>query len=147
MHLQREDESQRRRLNQAGFDSIAAHSISDRELEQAFEKVKAGQILFVIDACKSGQALEAEVARRGPMNSKGLAQLAYEKGIYILAAAQSYQAAIEADELGHGLLTYALIEDGIKKTAADRAPRDGRVLLQEGLNFAIERIPQFQEEK
>lgn len=81
------------------------------------------------------------------MNSKGLAQLAYEKGIYILAAAQSYQAAQEADELGHGLLTYALIEEGLKKTSADRAPRDGRVLLQEWLEYAIERVPQFQEEK
>jgi hypothetical protein len=39
---------------------------------------------MVIDACNSGQALEAEEKRRGPMNSKGLAQLAYEKGMYIL---------------------------------------------------------------
>jgi WD40 repeat protein len=140
-------EGSRRRLNEAGFASIMAHSISDRELEQAFEKVNAGQILFVIDACNSGQALEAEEKRRGPMNSKGLAQLAYEKGMYILAAAQSYQAALEADEFGHGLLTYALIEEGLKKAAADRAPKDGRVLLQEWLDYATERVPQLQEEK
>jgi uncharacterized caspase-like protein len=101
----------------------------------------------VIDACNSGQALEAEEKRRGPMNSKGLAQLAYEKGMYILAAAQSYQAALEADEFGHGLLTYALIEEGLKKAAADRAPKDGRVLLQEWLDYATERVPQLQEEK
>ena len=140
-------EGSRRRLNEAGFESIMAHSISDRELEQAFEKINAGQILFVIDACNSGQALEAEEKRRGPMNSKGLAQLAYEKGMYILAAAQSYQAALEADEFGHGLLTYALIEEGLKKAAADRAPKDGRVLLQEWLDYATERVPQLQEEK
>jgi hypothetical protein len=36
----------------------------------------AGHLLMVIDACNSGQALEAEEKRRGPMNSKGLAQLA-----------------------------------------------------------------------
>ena len=81
----------RRRMTEANFASIMEHSISDRELEQAFEKVNASQILFVIDACNSGQALEATEARRGPMNSKGLAQLAYEKGMYILTAAQSYQ--------------------------------------------------------
>lgn len=137
----------RRRLTEAGFASIVTHSVSDRELEEAFENVNAGQILFVIDACNSGQALEAEEKRRGPMNSKGLAQLAYEKGMYILAAAQSYQAALEADELGHGLLTYALIEEGLKKTAADRSPKDGRVLLREWLDYAIERVPQLQEEK
>lgn len=137
----------RLRINQAGLDSIMAHSISDRELEEAFEKVNAAQILFVIDACNSGQALEADEKRRGPMNSKGLAQLAYEKGMYILAAAQSTQAALEADELGHGLLTYALIEEGLKKTAADRTPKDGRVLMREWLDYATERVPQLQVEK
>src|SRR5205807_248658 len=86
----------RTRLNEAGLQTILAHSISDIELDQAFEKIDAGKILLVIDACNSGQALEAEEKRRGPMNSKGLAQLAYEKGMYVLTAAQSYQAAQEA---------------------------------------------------
>ncbi|MFN2453032.1 MAG: caspase family protein [Pyrinomonadaceae bacterium] len=137
----------RRRLDEAGFKNILDHSVSDRELEQAFETVAAGQILLVLDACNSGQALEAEEKRRGPMNSKGLAQLAYEKGMYILTAAQSYQAALEATELGHGLLTYALVEEGLKQNLADGAPRDGRVLLQEWLNYATNRVPQMQERK
>lgn len=137
----------RRRLTEAGFQTILDHSVSDRELETAFEKVSAGQILLVLDACNSGQALEAEEKRRGPMNSKGLAQLAYEKGMYILTAAQSYQAALEATELGHGLLTYALIEEGLKKNLADVAPHDGRVLLQEWLDYATNRVPEMQEQK
>lgn len=137
----------RRRLTEAGFQTILDHSVSDRELETAFEKVSAGQILLVLDACNSGQALEAEEKRRGPMNSKGLAQLAYEKGMYILTAAQSYQAALEATELGHGLLTYALVEEGLKKNMADAAPHDGRVLLQEWLDYATNRVPQMQEQK
>jgi WD40 repeat protein len=140
-------ERPRRTLNEAGLAVIMAHSVSDRELEEAFEQINAGQILFVIDACNSGQALDADEKRRGPMNSKGLAQLAYEKGIYVLAAAQSNQAALEADELGHGLLTYALIEEGLKKAAADRAPKDGQVFLQEWLEYATERVPQLQQEK
>jgi hypothetical protein len=137
----------RRRLDQAGFVTILAHGVSDRELEQVFERIAAGQILFVIDACNSGQALEAEEKRRGPMNSRGLAQLAYEKGIFVLAAAQSYQAALEADELGHGLLTFALIEEGLKKIEADRAPKDGRVYLREWFDYATARVPQLQKEK
>jgi uncharacterized caspase-like protein len=102
---------------------------------------------MVIDACNSGQALEAEEKRRGPMNSKGLAQLAYEKGMYILTAAQSYQAALEAAQLGHGLLTYALVEEGLKGGAADSAPQDGTVNAREWLDFATDRVPQMQEEK
>lgn len=126
---------------------ILSHSISDRDLELAFEKIDAGRILLVIDACNSGQALEAEEKRRGPMNSKGLAQLAYEKGMYILTAAQGYQAALEAAQLGHGYLTYALVEEGLKSAAADTSPKDNQVLLREWLDYATTRVPQMQQEK
>jgi len=137
----------RNALDEAGLKSILTHSISDQELEDAVEGIAASSLLMVIDACNSGQALEAEEKRRGPMNSKGLAQLAYEKGMYILTAAQSYQAALEAAELGHGLLTYALVEEGLKTAAADNEPRDGAVNAREWLDFATERVPQLQDEK
>ncbi|HEV2837052.1 MAG TPA: caspase family protein, partial [Pyrinomonadaceae bacterium] len=103
----------RTKLTEEGLKTMLAHSISDLELESAVEGLDAGHLLLIIDACNSGQALEAEEKRRGPMNSKGLAQLAYEKGMYILTAAQSFQAALEAAQLGHGYLTYALVEEGL----------------------------------
>jgi WD40 repeat protein/uncharacterized caspase-like protein len=137
----------RTQLNAAGLSSILAHSISDRELEMAFEQVNAAQLMFVIDACNSGQALEAEEKRRGPMNSKGLAQLAYEKGMYILTAAQSFQAAQEAATVGHGLLTYALVEEGLKQALADDEPKDGAVLAREWFDYAEHRVPAMQVEK
>jgi uncharacterized caspase-like protein len=137
----------RNAINESGLKAILSHSVSDQELEQAVEGLAAGSLLMVIDACNSGQALEAEEKRRGPMNSKGLAQLAYEKGMYILTAAQSYQAALEAAQLGHGLLTYALVEEGLKGGAADSAPQDGTVNAREWLDFATDRVPQMQEEK
>ncbi len=133
-------------MNESGLDQILRHGISDEELEMAVESIDSRQIVFVIDACNSGQALESEEARRGPMNSKGLAQLAYEKGMYILTAAQSYQAAKEATRLGHGFLTFALIEEGLRKSAADIDPKDGQILLREWLNYSIGRVPQINEE-
>jgi hypothetical protein len=138
---------ERNALDESGLKSILAHSISDQELEDAVEGLSASSLLMVIDACNSGQALEAEEKRRGPMNSKGLAQLAYEKGMYILTAAQSYQAALEAAQFGHGLLTYALVEEGLKTGAADYEPKDGVVNAREWLDFATERVPQMQEAK
>src|SRR2546421_11784742 len=126
--------------------NILSHSISDEEIEAAVEGIDAGQMLLVIDACNSGQALEAEEKRRGPMNSKGLAQLAYEKGMYVLTAAQSYQAALELAQLGHGLLTYALVEEGLKTSASDFEPKDGEVRLREWLDYATLRVAQMQEE-
>ena len=138
---------ERTKLNERGLQTILAHSISDVELEKAVEGLDAGHLLLVIDACNSGQALEAEEKRRGPMNSKGLAQLAYEKGMYILTAAQSYQAALEAAQFGHGLLTYALVEEGLKTAIADSEPKDGVLSAREWLDFATERVPQMQEAK
>jgi uncharacterized caspase-like protein len=135
----------RNALTSEAVKTILSHGVSDLELEAAIEGVDAGQMLFVLDACNSGQALEAEEKRRGPMNSAGLAQLAYEKGMYILTAAQSYQAALEAAQLGHGYLTFALIEDGLKRGLADRDPKDGWALAREWFNYAEERVPQMQE--
>jgi len=139
-------EGPRDKLDEAGLQKILAHSVSDRELEKLFEGIDAGQFLLVIDACNSGQALEAEEKRRGPMNSKGLAQLAYEKGMYVLTAAQSYQAAQEAARFGHGFLTYALVEEGLKQGAADREPKNGSIDIREWLNFATDEVPRMQEE-
>ncbi|MDX6530895.1 MAG: hypothetical protein QOH41_3185 [Blastocatellia bacterium] len=134
-------------LDAAGLQLILEHGISDEELERAVEGIDADKFLMVIDACNSGQALEAEEQRRGPMNSKGLAQLAYEKGMYILTAAQSYQAAQEASTLGHGLLTYALVEEGLKQAAADSDPKDGQVWVREWFDYASTRVPNMQLEK
>lgn len=128
--------------------TILGHSVSDEELEKLFEPINASQVVLVLDACNSGQALEAEEQRRGPMNSRGLAQLAYEKGMYVLTAAQSYQAALEAAQLGHGLLTYALVQEGLQKGEADsRAAHDGQIVVREWFDFAAERVPRMRFEQ
>ena len=138
---------ERTALDAAGLQMMLEHGISDEELEQAVEGIDADKFLMVIDACNSGQALEADERRRGPMNSKGLAQLAYEKGMFILTAAQSYQAAQEASQLGHGFLTYALVEEGLKQDAADNGPKDGEVSVREWFDYASRRVPNMQLEK
>ena len=120
---------------------ILKSSLSDLDLEQILEKIDSRRLLLVIDSCQSGQVLEAEEKRRGPMNSRGLAQLAYEKGAYILAAAQSYQAALEFKRLGHGILTYVLVEEGLGQYAADSAPRDGVITVGEWLQYATRQVP------
>ncbi|HJR07877.1 MAG TPA: caspase family protein [Pyrinomonadaceae bacterium] len=127
--------------------SLAARGVSDRELELAFEGVDSGQIMMIIDACNSGQALGGERDGRGPMNSKGLAQLAYDKGMYILTAAQSFQAAQEVNVVGHGLLTFVLLDEGLKQSAADSDPQDGEVRVREWLDYATSRVPLMQLDK
>ena len=81
------------------------------------------------------------------MNSRGLAQLAYEKGMSILTAAQSYQAALETAQFGHGLLTYSLVEEGLKKGLADNRPADGKIVLREWFEHATRQVPRLQLEQ
>src|SRR5205085_5149471 len=51
--------------------TILDHSISDEDLEQILEPHNAAQLVLVIDAFNSGQAVQAEEKRRVTMNSKG----------------------------------------------------------------------------
>jgi hypothetical protein len=136
----------RSRLGKEGLATILGHSISDLELEKALKPVDVDQLLLIIDACNSGQALNAEEERRGPMNTKGLAQLAYEKGMYVLTASQSDEVAFESAGLKHSYLAYALVEEGIKSGAADR-DRNGQVFLKEWFDYATERVPRIGKQK
>lgn len=130
-------------ISENSLEELYKQSISDEDLEKILETVDAGKMLMVIDACNSGQALNSEEQRRGPMNSRGLAQLAYEKGMYILTAAQSQQAALEVAKLGHGLLTFSLLE-GMQKAEKET---NGAIFERKWLDFAVAEVPQLQLEE
>jgi len=67
--------------------------------------------------------------------------------MYILTAAQSFQAAQEVNVVGHGLLTFVLLEEGLKQSAADHEPEDGEVQVREWLDYATSRVPLMQLDK
>jgi hypothetical protein len=50
-------------------------------------------------------------------------------------------------ELGHGLLTYALVEEGLKRTSADDDPKDGEAWVREWFDYATKRVPNMQMER
>lgn len=135
-------EGKRANVGLSDLVQIEEHSVSDSDLEAALERINARELVLVLDACNSGQVLEAKEPRMGPMNSPGLAHLAYEKGMYLLAGAESYQAAVESSKYGHGLLTYALVEEGLKQSKA--ADGLGRITLRSWLDFAAAEVPQLQ---
>jgi WD40 repeat protein/uncharacterized caspase-like protein len=129
-------------IDTAGFDTILQHSISDLDLAQDVLPIDARKIVLVIDACESGEALGD--AKIGPMNAKGLAQLAYDKGMYVLAASQGDQAALESSRYGHGLLTYALIEQALHDREAAAPESPGYLSLRQWLAFSESRVPELQ---
>jgi WD40 repeat protein len=129
----------------SGSKTWTTSAISDLELEEALRPLDAAHILLIIDSCRSGQVLNSsEEPRRGPLNASGLAQLAYEKGISILTASQSYQDAIEVQQFGHGLLTHVLVEEGLQQFLADREPKDGEISWTEWIHYALDRVPELQ---
>lgn len=113
--------------------------ITAGELAEWLAPVDAAEISFVIDACHSAASFSAGGFKPGPMGDPGLGQLAYDKGIRILAASQPDQYAMEVSSLGHGLLTHAIITEGVEKARAD-LDGDNRIALDELVRFAAENL-------
>ncbi|MEQ9398660.1 MAG: hypothetical protein RJQ04_05780 [Longimicrobiales bacterium] len=127
--------------------ALLSRAISSDELSQWFLGVDAGDLVMIVDACHSAAAVEGSGDfKPGPMGSRGLGQLAFNKGMRVLAASQAADFAFEFPELRQGLLTYALVEDGLRGEGADHAPRDGAMTLLEWLQYGVARVPDLWEE-
>ena len=122
------------------------HLVSSDELTKWIRDVDGGEIVMIVDACHSAASVEGEGFKPGPMGSRGLGQLAYDKGMRILAASQADDVALESDRLKQGLLTYALVHDGIEAFQADFKPKDKTITLTEWLLYGVQRVPDLYEE-
>jgi WD40 repeat protein len=118
-------------------------AISNDDLSVWLRDIDARNLIMVIDACQSAAAVSDGSFKPGPLGSKGLGQLAYDKGMQVLAAAQGSESTYEFNSLKHGLLTYALIQDGLGAGMADFHPIDKKIFLGEWLRFGVERVPQL----
>jgi uncharacterized caspase-like protein len=113
-------------------------------------RTKALKQLLVLDTCYSGTALNivAKLAQaRGRRDEdKAIEMLARSQGIYLIAAATSQQRAYEVPELGHGVLTYALLS-GLGETGTPQAPplTDGFVTVLSLLSYASTVVPELAE--
>jgi hypothetical protein len=120
---------------------LKANSISSEELSLWLRDVDAGDMSLIVDACQSAASVQGEGFKPGPMGSRGLGQLSFDKGMRILAASQSDQYALEDNRLQHGLLTFSLVNDGLETFSADHEPRDNRILMDEWLRYGVRRVP------
>lgn len=118
-------------------------SIGTGELEAWLRDIDAGDLAMVIDACFSAASIQTDDFKPGPMGSRGVGQLAYDKGMRVLAAAQRSEQALELDSRRHGVLTSVLTLDGMRDGKADADPADRRIGLSEWLRFPIAQVPQL----
>lgn len=119
--------------------------ISSDELSLWMRGITTDEMIMVIDACHSAAAVQGKDFKPGPMGSRGLGQLAYDKDMKILSATQADNVALELESLEQGLLSYALLEDGVLEGKAD-ADRDGILRAAELLLYAEERVPELYRE-
>jgi WD40 repeat protein/uncharacterized caspase-like protein len=126
--------------------ALLKQCISSEQLSLWLRDVDAGEIVMIVDACHSAAAIDAGNFVEGPMDSRGLGQLAYDKGMRILTSTQAEEVALEEPRLRQGLLIYALIREGIEAKQADYKPKDGRITLSEWLSYGAERVPKLFDE-
>lgn len=115
---------------------VRQYGISRDTIDGAISKIPARKIVLIYDACKSGAALEGGTRGSGD-EQQALAQLARSQGIYVLAASTGQQYAGEVKALGHGILTYALLE-GLGGKAAGT---DSLVKVSQLFAYVGDRVP------
>ncbi len=116
--------------------------ISSDELSLWMQDITAFEMMMIIDACHSSAAVQGDGFKPGPMGSRGLGQLAYDKDMKILSATQADNVALELGSLQMGLLSYALLQDGIIQKLAD-ADKNKQLFSTEWLSFAEKRVPEL----
>jgi WD40 repeat protein len=119
------------------------NTISADELTEWLRPVDAREITLILDSCYSAESIETNDFKPGPMGSRGLGQLAYDKRMRILAASQSDQQAREDSALEQGVLSYVLTEVGLAQGKADWRPADHRITIGEWLAYAAEQVPRM----
>ncbi len=127
-------------------EELIKRCISSEELALWLRDVDAGEMVMIADACHSAATVDAQGFKPGPMGSRGLGQLAYDKRMRILTSTQADDVALESELIKQGLLTYALTHDGIEAGQADFKPKDNTITLAEWLEYGVSRVPTLYEE-
>ena len=120
--------------------------LSSEELSLWLRDVDAGEMMMIVDACHSAAAVAGGEFKPGPMGSRGLGQLSYDKGMRILTATQAADVAYGIGALKQGLLTYVLVKGGIEEGKADFKPVDKRITISEWLGYGEVGVPKLLEE-
>jgi len=118
-------------------------TLNTDELSAWLREVDGGEMVMIVDACESEASIQAEGFKPGPMGSRGLGQLAYDKGMRVLAASKAKESAIErGGKIQDGLLSYALVQNGLLDGLADEN-KDGQITMTEWLGYGEKRVPEL----
>jgi WD40 repeat protein len=131
--------------------AVRKYGMAASVLGETLSRTKALKQVLVLDTCQSEAALPilAKVALfrgLGAAEEKAVKMLARSNGIYLLAASTKQQYALEVPELGHGVLTYALLS-GLGERGQPQAPTmgEGIVTVLSLLQYVNQAVPELTE--
>lgn len=94
----------------SGSENVRKQGLAGDVINEWLDEVKATKRVVIYDTCHAGAAVSKAGTGRDPFAFRGAIEtLKRSNGAHTLAAAASGQEAKEVDELGHGVLTYALL--------------------------------------
>lgn len=128
----------------ADLDDLAGSCISLDELTDLISRIPARQLVCILDCCFAGGAgAKVLTSPRRPRSADPLASTAAKldamsgSGRLILTAAAAEEPAWEDGRLGHGLLTYALLE---ALQGAEGVRTGDRVAIYKLLHYVVDQV-------
>jgi len=116
--------------------SVPVDAINQETLQRWIGSVQVDKRLVILDTCESAQGGGAVIRSLASPRLSAMEQLQHATGDNLLAAAG--QAAFESSKLGHGLLTYAVLEAFARR---QDSPEDEKVTTDTVAIHAGERVP------
>ena len=99
------------------FGGSTSSALSSDEILQILNKSRATRQVLILDACEAGGG--GDLGHVRPLSGRSF---------HFLAAAQATQRAMEISELGHGLLTYVLLQRLHESFGTNRTETVGSLL-------------------
>lgn len=134
-------------------DDLRSQGLPADELSEHLGEARALKRVMILDTCSSGGALAMTMKGRSGFALRGaIERLARTQGVFTIAAASATEEAQESSELGHGVLSYALLA-GLR--GVNGGPLDGKYVhpgspdrvvdIMEWFTFAAGQVPRLTE--
>ncbi|MEO1093259.1 MAG: caspase family protein, partial [Pseudomonadota bacterium] len=123
-------------------DDVASSCISLVEIAELLDRIRAEQLLVVLDCCFSGgfggaRAFAPSVARSMVEDRTAVEALARGSGRIVITASGAGEPALETAEFGHGLLSFFLLN---AFRGRDGLASGGRVALMDVFGYAMREV-------
>lgn len=133
--------------------AIRKYGIPASAVADVLMRAKALKQVLILDTCESESALPL-LAKAMMFRSRGVSaaeekavkMLARSYGVYLIAASTRDQEAYEVQELGHGVLTYALLT-GLGEKGQPKAPTasEGIITIESLVQYVHDQVPELTE--